>query len=167
MSKKKFKVGLESLFGDIGDDQLPGIRPLLSEKEQSNKVDSNRLKRPRKRYSKNFTASLEDLFHNALDKEYTEPIEENPFPKGRDTVVKKRNNRPIIGIDALIRQTSTESTEVEVSGINTPLKKRVTFTLEKQKLEQLKLIAKSKKYYLKDIVDEIISDYLQEYPNYK
>ena len=37
-----------------------------------------------------------------------------------------------------------------------------SFSLEKKKIEQLKDIAKSKKAYLKDIVDEIISQYLEE-----
>lgn len=161
MSKKKFKAGLESLFGDTGgDDLLPGIRPLLVEEKTKEQVHSVRSSRPRKRSSKNFTSDLEDLFHSALDKEYKENVEKKPKPQGRDTKVKKRNERPVIGIDALIRRTSNEPKEE--LGTSSPLKKRVTFTLEKQKIEQLKSIAKSKKAYLKDIVDDIISKYLDE-----
>ncbi|MEM6319262.1 MAG: hypothetical protein AAF960_16435 [Bacteroidota bacterium] len=163
MSKKKFKAGLESLFGDTGgEDQLPGIRPLLVEEEPA-KEKSNvaRDKRPKRRSSKNFTSDLEGLFHNALDKEYQEKVKKSsPLTKGRDTRVKKRSERPVIGIDALIRRTSLENRE-EI-GASTPLKKRVTFTLEKKKIEQLKSIAKMKKAYLKDIMDDIISDYLNE-----
>lgn len=165
MSKKKFKAGLESLFGDTGgDDQLPGIRPLLvDEKQVESKTTTTRTKRPKRRSSKNFTSNLEDLFHDALDKEYKEKVGKNPLPK-RDTLVKKRTERPIIGIDALIRSTIS-SEDRSAFNINTPLKKRVTFTLEKKKIEQLKSIAKSKKAYLKDIVDEIISQYLNDRPN--
>ena len=162
MSKKKFKAGLESLFGDTGgDDQLPGIRPLLVEEETTeNKTSIVRSKRAKRRSSKNFTSDLEDLFHSALDKEYKEKIDKKPMPKGRDTQIKKRSERPVIGIDALIRRTSVGTRE-EI-GIHSPLKKRVTFTLEKHKIEQLKSIAKSQKAYLKDIVDDIISTYLNE-----
>ena len=105
MSKKKFKAGLESLFGDTGiDDQLPGIRPLLVEeaaaKESSNKT---RNRRPKKRSSKNFTSDLEGLFHNALDKDdYKETVQKSPVASGRDTKVKRRRQHPVIGIDALI-----------------------------------------------------------------
>lgn len=160
MSKKKFKAGLESLFGDTGgNDLLPGIRPLLAEEEQTKGSRTATKKRPKRRSSKNFTSDLEDLFHSALDKEYKEKVKKKPTSR-HDTSVKKRSDRPVIGIDALIRRTSTENRENV--GVSTPLKKRVTFTLEKQKIEQLKSIAKSKKAYLKDIVDDIISDYLNE-----
>lgn len=160
MSKKKFKAGLESLFGDTGiDDQLPGIRPLLVEEEAAKESsDRTRNRRTKKRSSKNFTSDLEGLFHSALDNEYKETVPKSSIASGRDTKVKKRRQRPVIGIDALIRRTSIENREDMAS--NTPLKKRVTFTLEKKKVEQLKSIAKSKKAYLKDIVDDIISEYL-------
>ena len=162
MSKKRFKAGLESLFGDTGgDDLLPGIRPLLVEEKEKakSKTTAHSSKRPRRRSAKNFTSDLEGLFHSALDKEYSETIENNPNPK-RDRRVKKRSERPVIGIDALIRRTSSEKRED--IGVSTPLKKRVTFTLERKKIDQLKSIAKSKKAYLKDIVDDIISRYLNE-----
>ena len=160
MSKKKFKAGLESLFGDTGiDDQLPGIRPLLVEEAAAKEsLDRPRNRRSKKRSSKNFTSDLEGLFHSALDKEYKETVQKSPMASGRDTKVKKRRQRPVIGIDALIRKTSMDNREDFES--STPLKKRVTFTLEKKKVEQLKSIARSKKAYLKDIVDDIISDYL-------
>ena len=169
MSKKKFKAGLESLFGDTGgEDQLPGIRPLLVEDEigghPKDKASKERPNRRRRRSSKNFTPDLEDLFHSALDKEYKETVDKPPKPRGRrDTKIKKRSGRPVIGIDALIRQTTTETEET--FKVSSPLKKRVTFILEKQKIEQLKSIAKSKKAYLKDIVDDIISQYLNERAN--
>jgi hypothetical protein len=170
VSKKKFKVGLESLFGDVGDDQLPGIRPLLVEeeaqKQKSNKTSTS-TKRPKRRSAKNFTSDLEGLFHNALDQGYKETAQKKSSTKsrGRDTTIKKRKERPVIGIDALIRKTSETSRDTFAS--NTPLKKRVTFILEKHKIEQLKSIAKSKKAYLKDVVDQIISEYLDEYPDQK
>ena len=160
MSKKKFKAGLESLFGDTGaDDQLPGIRPLLVEEEARESLDTTRRKRPKKRSSKNFTSDLEGLFHSALD-EYKEPTQKSAQTGRRDTKVKKRSQRPVIGIDALIRRTSMENRED--FAVSSPLKKRVTFSLEKKKIEKLKHIAKSKKAYLKDVMDDIISQYLEK-----
>ena len=158
MSKKKFKAGLESLFGNPSDDVLPGIRPLLVEEKEKNKTAR---KRTKKRSSKNFTSDLEVLFHDALEREYVEVNKETPLTKERD--IKKRNDRPIIGLDALIRRTTER--KGKDSFATTPLKKRVTFTLEKKKLDQLKSIAKAKKSYLKDIIDEIVSEFLTEYPD--
>ncbi len=163
MSKKKFKAGLESLFGDSGEDVLSGISPLLVEEKRKRKTRP--VKRLKKRSSKDFTSDLEVLFHNALEKEYAETIEKPHPPKGRGANIKKRNDRPVIGLDALIRRT-TEETNKDLL-VPTPLKKRVTFTLEKKKLDKLKSIAKSKKSYLKDIIDEIVSEFLTEYPNRK
>lgn len=165
MSKKKFKAGLESLFGETeGDDLLPGIRPLLAEEKDKPKSKKSAIsgKRPKRRSSKNFTSDLEGLFHSALDKEFEEfkDTTENKVNSKRDRRVKKRSERPVIGIDALIRRTSSEN-RADL-GSSTPLKKRVTFTLERKKIDQLKSIAKSKKAYLKDIVDDIISRYLNE-----
>ncbi len=160
MSKKKFKAGLESLFGDTGaDDQLPGIRPLLVEEEVQESLGTTHRKRPKKRSSKNFTSDLEGLFHSALD-EYKEPTKKSALTSGRDTKVKKRTQRPVIGIDALIRRTSMENREE--MAVSSPLKKRVTFSLEKKKIEKLKNIAKSQKAYFKDIMDLAISQYLEK-----
>ena len=164
MSKKKFKAGLESLFGDVGtEDRLPGIRPLLVEKEKNKKAATGKeaAKKTRKRSSKSFTTNLEDLFNDALEKETFLPTEETKATANRDTVIKKRRERPIIGIDALIRRTSTTGPDDQPT-VSSPLKKRVTVTLEKKKIEKLKSIAKSQKAYLRDIVDEIISAYLKE-----
>lgn len=163
MSKKKFKAGLESLFGDVGEDKLIGIQPLLDEEQPSEqKTKTSSRKNTKRKSRKNFSSNLEDLFHDALDKEYKDKVDKTSFSKGRDTIAKKRNERPVIGIDALIRRTTEEKQENLHVNINAPLKKRVTLTLEKNKLEKLKSIAKSKKAYLKDIVDEIISDFLNE-----
>jgi len=162
VSKKKFKAGLESLFGNTGaNDQLPGIRPLLVEEKTRESLDTTSRKRPKKRSSKNFTSDLEGLFHSESDNDYKEPVQKSAMARGRrDTKVKKRSQRPVIGIDALIRRTSMENREDFT--ISSPLKKRVTFSLEKKKIEKLKNIARSKKSYLKDIVDDIISQYLEE-----
>jgi hypothetical protein len=65
----------------------------------------------------------------------------------------------MFGLDALIRET-VESSSVEVTPSNT---KRVTFVFDEEKINKLKQIARLKKAYVKDIVDEIISEYLKEH----
>lgn len=161
MSKKKFKAGLESLFGEPA---VSGMSPFLVEevavkekvatkKEQPKPI----VKKVRKRSSsKNFTSNLESLFSGAIDKEQVKQKQQKTLP----TLSKKRSDKPIIGLDALIRKTSEGNYEAKYA--STPLKKRLTITMERQKLEELKTIARQKKAYLRDIIDELVSGYLDQ-----
>ncbi len=154
MSKKKFKAGLESLFGDPA---VAGMTPFLVEEE---KPKIKTVKKIRKRSSsKNFTSDLETLFSTAVDNEIQEQKKQQQI-KGKVTTIKKRSDRPVIGIDALIRRTIEDKKEGLTDVVS--LKKRLTITLEKQKLEKLKKIAKEKKTYLRTIMDELVSEYLSK-----
>lgn len=163
MSKKKFKAGLESLFGEP---VIGGMSPFLVEekevavkeevKKEREKIPAKKplIKRIKKRSnSKNFTSDLESLFSNALDKEQI-----NQQKHSSPTISKKPTEKPIIGLDALIRKTSEGNYETKYA--STPLKKRLTITMERKKLEELKSIARKKKAYLRDIIGELVSDYL-------
>ncbi len=155
MSKKKFKAGLESLFGDPA---VAGMSPFLVEEEEP-KIKAVKKIRKKRSSSKNFTSDLENLFSAAVDNEIQEQKTQQQV-KGKATAIKKRTDRPVIGIDALIRKTIEDKKE----GLTdvTSLKKRLTITLEKQKLEKLKKIAKEKKTYLRTIMDELVSEYLSK-----
>ena len=155
MSKKKFKAGLESLFGEIA---VEGMTPYLVEDKQPKETETIVKKSRSRSSSKNFTADLETLFSDALDKEYKEQKNTPKSVKGKQTEIKKRSDKPIIGLDALIRKTIKEK-KGDIREV-AALKKRLTITLEKKKLEQLKLIAKEKKTYLRTLIDELVSEYL-------
>lgn len=66
------------------------------------------------------------------------------------------------GLDALIRQT-VESSMMEVEPAPALSKKRVTFVFDKQKLSRLKRIAKIERAYLKDIIGDLISEFIDDY----
>ena len=163
MSKKKFKAGLESLFGEPA---IGGMSPFLveektvavAEKEQVTPKEEKIkpiTKRAKKRSSsKNFTSDLETLFSDALDKEQANQQKKT---KTSSTITKKPTEKPIIGLDALIRKTSEGNYETKYA--STPLKKRLTITMERQKLEALKTIARKKKAYLRAIIGVLVTDY--------
>ncbi|MCB0644189.1 MAG: hypothetical protein KDC44_21245, partial [Phaeodactylibacter sp.] len=71
--------------------------------------------------------------------------------------------KPVSGLDVLIRRT-IETTELEV---NYQSKKRITFVFDREKLDKLKQIARKEKSYLKDLVDELISEYIDSYESHK
>lgn len=165
MSKKKFKAGLESLFGEPA---IAGMSPFLVEevavkekvptKKEQPKPIVKKVKRVKKRSSsKNFTSDLETLFSSAIDKEQ---VQQKKQKSNRPNLSKKKSDKPIIGLDALIRKTSEGSYEAKYA--STPLKKRLTITMERKKLEELKSIARQKKAYLRDIIDELVSGYLDQ-----
>ncbi|MEY3052065.1 MAG: hypothetical protein RLY31_1850 [Bacteroidota bacterium] len=67
--------------------------------------------------------------------------------------------RPGGGLDVLIRRT-VEMGAVEEDASGT---KRLTVSFDKEKLNKLKIIARLEKAYLKDILGEIIDEYISRY----
>ena len=162
MSKKKFKSGLESLFGEPA---VAGMSPYLSEKEKTNVKGNDTkeksvplLKSLKRSSSKNFTADLESLFTESTDNEQS--ILSKSAEKNNLRLTKKQPDKPVIGLDALIRRTAQEA--FDAKKVANPLKKRLTIIMERQKLEELKKVAREKKAYLRDLIDDLISDYLQQ-----
>ena len=162
MSKKKFTSGLDSLFGTLTEEAFQEDSPLLDKQKKEEKKqkavaqkEKGKLKRSS---SKNFTSDLETLFEQALNETIEEKLEKHKRKTNRKTITRRRM-RPLSGLDALIRKTS----EMDVVEVNIPNKKRVTFIFDKQKLLRLKEIAKKEKAYLKDIIGEVMSKFIENY----
>ncbi len=164
MSKKKFTDGLESIFGVSPEEDLTlnDDSVLLVETQEEVKVEERpliRRKRLVKRSSKNFTSDLDSLFEDALQETLEEKAQK--VIKDKTKVAPKRqrsNTKPLTGLDALIRRTVETSVDVEKG-----VRKRVTFVFEKDKLQRLKKIAREKNVYLKDIIGDVMSKYIEEY----
>lgn len=141
MSKKKnktFSAGFDDLFNDAVEQQTQpsvGTRPKSSSK-------------------KNFSDSLESIFQDAI----TEAVEAKAekVAEGKKIKKEKRRTKPMFGLDSLIRQT-IEQSEIK------PDKKRISFTFETEKIEKLRGIAKNEKARIRDIVNELITDYIQQH----
>ena len=64
------------------------------------------------------------------------------------------------GIDALIRKTRKgEKIEVDLPAAQ----KRITFVMKKAYIQKLKSIARSENQYLKDVIGEIVSEFIRDY----
>lgn len=155
MSKKKFSEGLDELFND---------QP--AEKDTWGHATDTPV-RERKSGTKNFMHDLDELFHEALD-EIPDKLPEADQPAASTPPTKSKSasayRAPMSGLDALIRQTVDvrEITSDEVQG-----KKRLTVAIDREKLFQLKSIARLENSYLKDVVVELIDEYIREYTNKK
>ena len=158
MSKKKFTVGLESLFGTVTEEAFQEESPLLDKQEKEvKKVTSSGSSK--KRSSKDFTSDLDTLFEEALAETSEEKEEKANSKVQAPPKPRKRRLRRLSGLDALIRHTE----DMDVVEVNVPTKKRVTFVFDKEKLAKLKQIAKSEKAYLKDIIGDVVSNFIEKY----
>ncbi len=155
--KKKFKAGLESLFGvETEKDTLPEESPLLIETETLVKKKKGKKIKRGKRSGKNFTSDLDSLFTDTV-KETIKEQAQSLVKDEEKTSTKRRRKRPLSGLDALIQRTYEGPVEDE------NFKKRVTFILEKKKVEKLKKIAKSERKYLKDLLNKVLTKFMDEY----
>lgn len=169
MSKKKFTDGLESLFGSttIEDKTLQEDSVLIVEtKEQPTETLKKKKKKKsgaRRSSGKNFTSDLDSLFSGAMSVR----VEEGPKKSRSKSDSKAKAPKPVRvrtlnGLDALIRRT-VEAGQTEVQAELPVTRKRVTFIFDKEKLHRLKRIAKHEKLYLKDIIGDVVSKWIEEY----
>lgn len=146
MAKKKFKLGLGDLLDNAMDNNSSTV-------ESGTRVSKTK-RTTSKKASKSFSNNLDDLFQEAIE----ESVQENADKLLKKSRTTSKRKKPMFGLDALIRET-VETSSVEVTPSNT---KRVTFVFDEEKINKLKQIARLKKAYVKDIVDEIITEYLKE-----
>jgi len=151
MSKKKFAEGLDELFND---------QP--AENHTWGHATDTPV-RERKTGSKNFMHNLDELFHEALVENPDNLDTEQPAAASTPRTKSKSTSTyraPMSGLDTLIRQTGDvqELNADELSG-----KKRLTVAIEKEKLLKIKSIARLENAYLKDIMVQLIDEYIREY----
>ena len=142
MAKKRFTDNLSGLFEDnylIGDDPM-AVNEEVVEVDVPVKSD----KAQKKISSKNFTQNLDSFLGD--DK--------------RRTTSRKPRRRS--GLDYLIRSTVQDDPDREPEEPAKPDTKRVTLVFVKDHLLTLKEQAKERKMYLKDVVQEMVAQYLEK-----
>ncbi len=177
MSKKKFKKGLESLFGDWGGEPIDDTvlelertdEPQSSEQKEKpvahSKKDTDRKTNAGKNFTTDLDALFQDVVYESIDEQFEKRKEKKKKkPSAEKKKPKEKKKRKVIprsgGLDSLIRST-VEGSIMQIE--STSNKKRVSFVFDKEKLKKLKSIAKIKKSYLKDVIDEVVAEYLQKY----
>ncbi len=144
MAKKRFTAGMESLFGDT-QEPLEAGRLLSSKKSKAEKKDKK--------------GKFRDDLSSFLKEAFEESIEEQLEQKAAGKPKSSRTGKPKGGLDALLRST-IEPTQLKLQ--NKPTR-RLTIAFDEKKLQQLKSIARERKVYLKDIIDEIVGEFLTEF----
>lgn len=169
MSKKKFTDGLESIFvPDPAEAMGRGSAFLRNPFEPGAKSDEAAVT-PKKTAParKNFTTDLDSLLEEALQESFVEQLQKSqPSAESKAQVFHQQTHRrrPLTGIDMLIRRT-VQAGNLEVEEDEASATKRLTITFDKRKLEKLKQIARMEKTYLKDILGDIVAEFIRKYEN--
>lgn len=168
MAKKRFTDGLSNLFDNPFDEpETPAQNPTTADEEnaahkapaeeESIEVDIplSSGKARKKLSSKGFTNSLDSFLSDSFEREAAKQ------PASNGPVRSRRRRRG--GLDLLIRSTVQHDDEDrnprDAKAANT---KRVTLIFRKDHLADLKELAKERKMYLKDLVQEMVAGYLEE-----
>ncbi|MEO1258329.1 MAG: hypothetical protein AAFZ15_06015 [Bacteroidota bacterium] len=165
MSKKKFTDGLESLFSTDTKDDVSGKGTEFLRKP-SDEGGTATIKKRRTSSRKNFTTDLDSLLEQALQESFEEKMAQREKEKAAAEKAKYQNKarRPMTGLDVLIRRT-IESGDIRQD--RKEGKKRLTVTFDKSKIAKLKKIARLEKAYLKDILGELVEEYIEKYEQEK
>jgi hypothetical protein len=164
VSKKKFSSGLDSLF-DVPEDIQESVAeaaPSVFEAQNNNVRIGSAATMTRRANSKNFTSDLDSLFSEAFTDAVEEKVEklrrssgiEDPFEDNR-----RAYKQPLSGLDALIRSTIDTS----LAGFDHAAVKRLTIFFENYKVDKLKSIAKSERSFVKDLVNGVLTEYINNY----
>ncbi|MFK8055813.1 MAG: hypothetical protein AB8F78_06805 [Saprospiraceae bacterium] len=173
MSKKQFSTGLDSVFSEEAQfepniDNSPWLLetsegvavakdPAVAKKARVSESKSTR------RSGKSFTSDLESLFAAASverPREVETPSEE---------ISTRTRNRPrrrmpaFSGLDGLIRDTTNGKIPKAIEEDVPSVRKRVTFTYDRDRFSRLKSIARVEGNYLKDIISSLLNDYINQY----
>ena len=110
---------------------------------------------------KTFTTDLDSLLEEALQETFTEQMQASESDDPKAKAFHQQHRKPFSGLDLLIRRT-VEAGEMEVQQQESGTR-RLTVTFDKKKLEKLKTSARMEKSYLKDILGDIVAEYIRKY----
>jgi len=171
MSKKRFTDGLESLIEGESSDSTARVKELLLFPEMATeqrpasktKISKKKEKRPTQ---KGFAAELQSFLTEAFEESFEAQMSvlerDLDVPQqGKSSFTPKR--RPPGGLDALIRSTLEPDS---MSVVDYPVR-RIVLTFDEEKIEKLQHIAQLKKTVMKDMISEIVSNFIQTYEKKK
>lgn len=169
MSKKKFTDGLESLFSiDHNKESGQGTTFLEGAKPDEMKPGAGKSGVSKSSSRKNFTTDLDSLLNEAMQESFEEQIHEREAAtnagKTPQPFHQQARRKPLGGLDMLIRRTVERGSVEEDQLTGT---RRLTVTFDKEKLSKLKTIARMEKAYLKDILGDIVEEYIRRYETQK
>ena len=166
MAKKRFTDSFDNLFDEPMEERQPEGKTVANNEavaeEQSAPVDEE----GKKASGKNFTDSLQSFLSETFEESFDRQLAESQKRKAAATPSSHRPKRRRSSLDMLIRST-VEPSKIEIDTSDRPKRRRITLTFEPQKLEKLRSIAKVERAILKDIINDIVGEYIRKYETEK
>jgi len=164
MAKKRFTDGLESLMGESSGSKAQ-VKELLLFPELAN--DPPPPKYEKRPAQKGFAAELQSFLTEAFEESFEAQMSllERDMDSQQQQAASssKTVRRPPTGLDALIRSTI----EPETMNVQEYPTRRIVLTFDEAKIEKLQQIAQVKKTVLKDMISEIVSNFIRTYEKKK
>ena len=178
MSKKRFTSGLDSVFSaeaqyEPNIDESPWLvetsataAAVADEPKARPESKAGAKRGAARRPGKSFTSDLDSLFAVAS---VERPRESAPAAEEVNARVRNRPRRRVsafTGLDGLIRDTTDGKAleqQARAEAENTAVRKRVTFTYDRDRFARLKSIARAEGAYLKDIISGLLNDYINSH----
>jgi len=166
MAKKRFTDDLFGLFEEpprseeqaVPDQAEPQEPPAVDTESVEVEVPAPSPQAQRKLSSKGFTADLDAFLSDSFARESTPDSRPAPAPAAAPRRSRRRRKS---GLDLLIQSTVTDE-DRNPRGERAPDTKRVTLIFNKEHLAELKVEAKRRGVYLKDVVQEMVASYLEK-----
>ncbi|MEM9991276.1 MAG: hypothetical protein AAF738_05890 [Bacteroidota bacterium] len=150
---QSFQLDLEGFMEQaMGENTFSDDSPLLSRtpSKPKKKTTSKKKKSSKKSFAGNLNLLLEDALKDSIKEHVEKAVEPN---------IKRKSRKPMVGLDSLIRETvKTTKVSVEVGA-----KRQVTVLFEPENLQKLKTIARIEKSFLRDIVNDVLNNFINSY----
>ena len=143
---------MESLFAETNEE-------LRREEETQASQKKKREARKRSSSGKDFSSDLHSFLQDAFEESFEEQVSRESSASITPPEVKKRRRKPLSGLDSLIRNT-LEPSSMRIDPNST---RRLVVNFKEEQLQKLKSIARKEKTYLKEIINEIVEDFIREY----
>jgi hypothetical protein len=140
---------MESLFAET-EEEL---------RKEEDRLSSKKRKAGKKSSGKDFSSDLQSFLQDAFEESYEAQVSRKHTLSGSSPELKKRRRKPLSGLDSLIRNT-LEPSSIRIDPEAT---RRLVVTFKEEQLQKLKTIARKEKTYLKEIINEIVEEFIKAY----
>ncbi len=159
MAKKttiSFKDSLDSLFSSFESEAgdlaaLPVFEPTPKPPKEGRKPS---------KATKSFLGDLDEFFKETFEESINKQLID--VKHGKKPTRPARRTKPVFGIDNIIQNT-VDSTVIKADAAE----QKITLTFDMEKLNRLNEIADVEKARIKDIIDSLIGQYIEEYETKK
>lgn len=169
MGKKQFNSDFDKFFGKASSTSTTTSEETATIVAENKDVENNEEVGSKSSSNstpvKSFQNNLHDFLQNTFEEAFQEQMEarKNPRPEGDIPLSKK--GKPMGGLDSLIRST-VDPNSIRITHTRTADGgniRRISLAFKESQIEKLRKIANLKRTMLKDVIYQVVEDFIAEY----